>query len=260
MVASTVWIRDDLQGLLEGKDIFAFMAGLEGDVFRALEYRKTQAVTLAGQRYFIKVHRGTGLGEILKNLLQLRLPVTGARNEWLALTRLAALGVAVPKVAAYGSRGILPWTCESFILTDDVGARENLEDLTRDWPARPPAFREKLALLREVARISRTLHGNGICHRDFYLCHFLVSGDSDKRLTLIDLHRALVKRRLGRRWIVKDVGSLWFSAMAIGLGKRDLLRFVRWYSATPLKTALQEQGDFWRQVQARAEKLQARHG
>lgn len=259
-MATDLYLRDDLAALVGDRDPFAFFAGLEGEVFRALESRRTFAVTLGGGRYFVKVHRGTGLGEILKNLFQLRLPVTSARNEWRALNRLQELGIQVPVVAAYGKRGLLPQSTESFIVTEDVGTQLNLEDLTRDWPRQPPRFADKLALIREVAGISRRMHGNGICHRDFYICHFLVQGDDGKQLTLIDLHRALVKNNLGRRWIIKDVGSLYFSAMAIGLTRRDLLRFIRAYSGSGLRTEFEKNHRFWRQVKARADNLKKRHG
>lgn len=260
MPSETLYLRDDLAAVLAGREPFAFFAGVEGEVFRALESRRTCAVELAGKRYFVKYHRGTGTREILKNLLQLRLPVTGAGNEWRALRRLRELGIAVPRIAAFGQRGRLPQGRESFIVTDDVGTQENLEDLTRHWRQRPPPWREKLALIREVAAISRVMHDHGICHRDFYICHFLVSRQGDGQLTLIDLHRALVKRRLARRWIVKDVGSLYFSALDIGLTSRDLLRFVRCYAGKPLAQALRENSDFWGAVTARAGKLKARHG
>jgi heptose I phosphotransferase len=260
MPADTLYLREDLATVVGDNDPFAWFAGLEGEEFRSLESRRTYAVELAGKRFFVKYHRGTGTGEILKNLLQLRLPVTSARNEWQALTRLKELGIRVPVIAAWGKRGLLPQNAESFIVTEDVGTQLNLEDLSRHWPQHPPPFSEKLALMREVADISRTMHDNGICHRDFYLCHFLVQAQRNNQLTLIDLHRALVKNTLGLRWIIKDVGSLYFSALNIGLTQRDLLRFVRSYSGTDLKMALEKNGKFWWQVRARAEKLKRRHG
>lgn len=260
MPADTLYLREDMASVVGDNDPFAWFAGLEGEEFRALENRRTYAVEFAGKRYFVKYHRGTGSGEIFKNLLQLRLPVTSAYNEWQALTRLRELGIRVPVIVAWGKRGLLPQNAESFIVTEDVGTQLNLEDLSRHWPQQPPHFSEKLALIREVAAISRKMHNNGICHRDFYICHFLVQGEGNNRLTLIDLHRALVKNTLGLRWIVKDVGSLYFSALAIGLTQRDLLRFVRSYSGADLKTALGNNGSFWRRVQARADKLKRRHG
>lgn len=260
MAVEELYLRDDVKTFIGDKDPFACFANLDGEVFRALESRRTYAVTLGDKRFFVKYHRGTPTREVIKNLLQLRLPVTSASNEWQALTRLQQLGIKVPVIAAYGKRGLLPQTTESFIVTEDVGTQMNLEDLTRDWSQNAPTWQDKQALMREVAAISRRMHGNGICHRDFYICHFLVRGDIGKRLTLIDLHRALVKRSLGQRWIIKDVGSLYFSAVNIGLTQRDLLRFVRGYSGESLRSALGNNGEFWRKVKARADRLVAKHG
>ena len=260
MPAKEVYLRQDMATLVGNEDAFTFFSRLEGEVFRALESRRTFAVNLGDKRYFVKYHRGSPTAEIFKNLLQLRLPVVSARNEWLALNKLQLLGVPVPVIAAYGKRGFLPQHCESFIVTEDVGTQENLEDLTSNWPADPPLFREKLSLLREVAGMSASMHNNGICHRDLYICHFMVNGNGEQLLTLIDLHRALVKKNLGQRWIVKDVGSLYFSAMEIGLGQRDLLRFIRFYSGTSLKSALGRNAQFWKLVRKRALKLKTKHG
>lgn len=260
MTSEQTWLRDDLSALVGGEDVFAYFSNLEGEVFRVLESRRTFATELGGKRYFVKYHLGTPTAEVLKNLLRFRLPVVSARNERDALRRLGELGVRVPRIAAWGIRGLLPQTCESFIVTEDVGTQYNLEDHTRDWSARPPAFPEKIALLKQVADVSALMHNHGICHRDLYICHFLVSGETEKQLTLIDLHRALVKPGLGKRWVVKDIGSLYFSAMEIGLTGRDLLRFIRWYSGKSLKQVLAEDQGFWLQVKQRGEKLKRRHG
>ena len=259
MPTEELFFRVDLKDQFASKDVFSFIAGLEGKEYRALEYRRTIATVLDGKRYFVKHHKGSGITEILKNLLQFRMPVISARNEWLALSRLNELGIAVPRIAAYGLRGWLPQKCESFIVTEDVGTQRNLEDLTRDWNNKPPLFAVKLALIKELAGISHQMHSHGICHRDFYICHFLLSEQGSNRLTLIDLHRALVKENLGERWLIKDIGSLYFSAMDIGLTQRDLLRFIRFYSGLSLKEALRKKRSFWGAVQKRAEKLERRH-
>jgi heptose I phosphotransferase len=260
MTVNTVWLREDIAGLIGDDDPFDYFSKLEGEVFRALEFRRTFAVELGEKRYFVKHHSGSSVGEILKNLLQLRLPVISAENEIQAIKKLNTEGIAVPEIAAYGRRGVLPHAIESFIVTEDVGTQENLEDLTRNWTGKAPTFAEKIALFQQVASISACMHKIGICHRDFYLCHFLVQGQGEKQLTLIDLHRALVKKQLGRRWIIKDIAGLYFSAMDIGLGRKDLLRFIRLYTGRPLRAVLKKDISFWRQVEQRALKMKKKHG
>lgn len=256
-MATELWLRDDICALWQGQDPFAAAFATDGETFRALEQRQTLAFVAQGKRYFIKRHRGTRWKEIVKNLLQGRLPVVSANNEYQAIRKLQALGISVPVVAAYGRRGLLPSTFESFLITEDVGPHQNLEEYCQPWHQHPPKFREKLQLIAEVAAISRTMHGAGICHRDFYLCHLLHTR-SGQPLTVIDLHRALIKAPLAERWIIKDLAGLYFSAMHCDLTRRDLYRFMRQYRGCSLRETLGDDGAFWQIVQLRALKLYAK--
>ena len=229
---------------------------ISGNVYRETDSRCTQRFELGGRPYFIKVHRGVGWREILKNLLYLRLPVLGARNELQAIRRVEELGVASMSVAGFGQRGINPASQESFLITDALEHTVSLEDFCQDWKQNPPAFRLKCNLIERVATIARQLHENGINHRDFYLCHFLLRHDSvaepvdfDRvQLHVIDLHRAQIRRRVPRRWLVKDVAGLYFSSLDIGLTRTDLFRFMSTYRQQPLRTTLRKDRRFWRQV------------
>jgi len=250
-------LRADLARHWQGCDAFSAAFALSGPVARELEQRQTLAFQLEGRRFFVKRHRGVSWKDVFKNLLQGRLPVVSARNEYLALERLRALGLRVPVVAGYGRRGWLPARFQSFLVTEDVGPHSSLEQLCRDWPQQPPSVARKRALLQEVADIARRLHAAGICHRDFYLCHFLQTSEQES-LVLIDLHRALIRRPLARRWIVKDLGSLYFSALEAGLTRRDLLRFVARYRQRPWRSVLAEEAGFWHDIRERALRLYRR--
>ncbi len=253
-MATELWLREDFAQLWQGKDPFNAAFAVEGETFRALEQRQTLAFTANGKRYFIKRHRGATYGEILKNLLSLRLPVVSARNEYRAIRKLQELGLRAPVIAAYGRRGFLPGSLESFLITEDVGPHQTLEDECRPWKQQPPAFAATRALIEELADISRLLHTSGVCHRDYYLCHFLRT-TPDTPLTVIDLHRALVKDELDQRWIIKDIAGLYFSAMDTGLTQRDLFRFMRSYRRCSLRETVVQDRRFWEQVRDRAERL-----
>lgn len=254
-----LWLREDMEQLWRGQDPFQAAFALEGETYRVLEQRQTLAFTVNGKRYFIKRHRGATWGEVFKNLLTLRLPVVSARNEYHAIRRLQELGLRAPVIAAYGRRGATPGTLESFLVTEDVGPNVTLEDYCAQWRMQPPAFGDKRALVEELAHISRTLHHNGICHRDYYLCHFLRTAPNAP-LTLIDLHRALVRRKLARRWIVKDLAGLYFSALDCGLTQRDLYRFMRAYRQATLRATLGGDRDLWEAVRERALRLYRKEG
>ena len=234
-----------------------------GEVFRepAGAHRKTLRFELRGRGYFLKLHWGVGWREIFKNLLALRLPVLGASNEWQAIRRLEELDVETMQLSACGMEGKNPARLRSFVITEELGNTQSLEDYCVDWQTNPPAPEQKWRLIRRVAEMSRRLHENGVNHRDFYICHFLLQQpwdgtEADLHLHLIDLHRVQLRNSTPYRWRVKDIGSLYFSALEIGLTSRDLLRFVRDYSNRPLREVLQRDSKFWRDVEHRARVLQ----
>lgn len=235
------------------------------DVYRSKEGRKTLRFSRDGRSYFLKLHGGIGWAEVFKNLLQGRLPVLGAVNEYRAVEALQRIGVDTMSVAAFASRGANPAAVESLIVTDDLVGTVSLEDYCANWAAEPPAFSARLKILLKVADSARRMHAAGINHRDFYICHFHLDestlGQAAPRCHLIDLHRAQIRKRTPRRWQVKDLAGLYFSAMDCGLSKRDLLRFLSRYTEGGLRVALGRDRTLWQSVMQRAEKLYRRqHG
>lgn len=262
-------LRDELQSLWQGEDVFALVQQLQGEVARAVPGRETRRFEVNGRAYYRKLHTGVGWGEIIKNLVRLRLPVIGARNEWLALNRLIELGVPSLIPLAFGEKNINPAQRLSFIVTRELTGTVQLDDYL-DGRLREGALgaAEKRMLLREVAQIARTLHQNGINHRDLYLCHFLLDQAAIEAwpqtgvkplLYLVDLHRAQLRASVPQRWLVKDVASIYFSAMQPGLlTQRDIYRFLRCYFDLPLKQIFQQQRDLLQQIDRRAAKLYQR--
>ncbi|HBC56258.1 MAG TPA: lipopolysaccharide core heptose(I) kinase RfaP [Gammaproteobacteria bacterium] len=234
---------------------------IKGQLAKGIDNRETRKFEQSGQAFYIKCHQGVGWREIFKNLFQLRLPVLGAKNEWLALHRLHALGIDTMRPVAYGKEGINPATQRSFLITQDLGPNISLEYFTSTWKTSPPEAALRYHVIKSLAYIAKKLHQNGLNHRDFYLCHFLLLQldnnieTNHPILFLIDLHRMQIRTHTPNRWKIKDLSSLYFSAMDIGLKKRDLLRFIRHYSDQPLKVALRHDADFWHKVQNKAIRL-----
>lgn len=252
------WIDSEFSKHIPAKNPFDFFMNLQGDIFRAQKNRKTFSFTLDHQTYFAKLHFSIGFKEIFKNLLQLRLPIISAKNEWRAIQKLHQLNLATMDVVAFGEQGFFPWSKQSFLITKALSNTISLEHFCAPWNKQKSAFALKLKLLNEVAHIAKTLHEHGINHRDFYLCHFLLDKHKPKTtLYLIDLHRAQMRTKTPRRWLIKDLAGLYFSAMDIGLTKRDILRFIALYSNNSLKNNRK----FWLNVKTTAEKLYVKvHG
>jgi heptose I phosphotransferase len=244
----------------KGAGAFDEILNLQGKVYRRHKNRTTLRFVLEGRGYFIKIHRRIGWGEILKNIFSLKCPVVSARNELNAINKCGELGVDTMKIAGFGERGFPPVWLESFLITEELENTISLEEFCRDWKNNTPDFRLKTAIIRKVAGIARTLHRNGVNHRDFYICHFLLDlksnpSSSPFNLYLIDLHRVQIRKHTPRRWVIKDLSGLFFSSMDIGLTKRDLFRFMKAYSGKPLRSIFKEDLYFWRQVLDRAVKL-----
>jgi heptose I phosphotransferase len=263
MSETSLFIDEPFRTLWAGRDPFAAVEALQGQVFRELEARRTLRTEVDGRGYFVKIHRGVGWGEIIKNLASLRLPVLGANNEWQAIRRLTELGVDTMHATAFGVRGGNPATQHSFIVTEELAPTISLEDYCRDWVSQPPAPRLKRALIERVATMARRMHRGGVNHRDFYICHFLLHLDpapsvESFKLSLIDLHRAQVRAATPRRWRDKDLASLYFSALEIGLTRRDFLRFLRVYFAAPLCDILRDEAGLLAHLDREAAHLQRR--
>lgn len=259
-----LFLDEPFRTLWSGRDPFVAASALEGEVFRELEARRTLRTEVAGRGYFVKIHRGVGWLEILKNLTTLRLPVLGASNERLAIQRLKELGVDTMHCVAFGQVGSNPATRHSFIITEELAPTISLEDFCRHWPAQPPSLRLKRALIRRVAEMARRMHRGGVNHRDFYICHLLLHVDpapspAQLKLSIIDLHRAQLRPQTPRRWRDKDLASLYFSVLNIGLTSRDYLRFLRIYFGSSLREILRDEAALFAYLGREAVRLQERY-
>jgi heptose I phosphotransferase len=256
-------IPDKWKKKWKDKDVFEQLLALKGIVRKEKEGRRTSIFSLDGKNYYIKFYRGVGWKKIFRNLFEFRLPVLDADNEWKAIHRLERLGVNTMRPVGYGKRGWNPAKRQSFVITEELAQTVSLEDFCRHWRESVPPYGLKRRLIIEVAKIARALHFNGINHRDFYICHFLLDisagthliGHSPMKLYLIDLHRVQIRRRVPLRWRVKDIAALYFSSMDLGLTQRDLMRFIRVYEGVPLKDALKKHRVFWWRVRRRAAAL-----
>jgi len=257
-----LYLHKELAEHVGEHDPFFWVDRLQGRVFRSVEGRRTLRVKVGSKVMFLKRHRGVGWLEIVKNLAAGRLPVLGAGNEFRAARILSAAGISVPEPLGYGERGDNPATRESFILSAAVEPNMSLEQLAKSWRENKPLAIDKWRVFAEVADTVAALHSTGVNHRDLYICHFLLRPDSypaAPELTLIDLHRAQVRLSVPRRWLVKDIGSLWFSAADTLPTRRDAYRFICRYTGSTLRTELTDpkRAKFWTAVGTRAQQLHA---
>ena len=251
-------VPDEIKRHLQG-DVFEALMQMPGKAFRDVPGRKTIQITLGNKSYFIKQHFGVGWAEIFKSFLSFKTPIIGAMTEVSAIKKLDEIGIATTPLVAYGQQGYSPAcfniaTLRSFVMTEDLGDIDSLEDICADWQLNPPNASFKQKIIIAMAQLAAKLHGAGLCHRDFYLCHFVLKKDNltseNLNLYLIDLHRMLQGEPPNSSAVMKDISGLVFSAKDCGFNAEDWTLFKQHY--------LKQSDDFWRQVETRADKLYAK--
>ena len=252
----------NFQKKLGSKKTFKYFMGLQGELYRNMNGRKTLRFFIGDKGFFIKQHFGIGWKEVFKNLSQLKLPVVGAKTEYNAIRFLHSLGIDTMDIVGFSQHGINPATIQSFLITKELDSTVSLEDYCVNWSNHPPSFCEKQLLLRKVAEIVKKMHKNGLNHRDLYICHFLMRKtnkevEDGSRLFLIDLHKAQIREKIPERWLIKDLSALYYSAMHIGLTRRDFLRFIKQYRGDSLRKTLESEALFWNKVEKKAHFLDA---
>lgn len=182
------------------------LADRRGRCVRDVPHRRTFETEVDGVRVFRKLRVGRP---------------ADALREWLALGRMPAIGVRVPRpvfVARDGAR-----TAVGML---EVAGRPLSELLAADVPV-------ARYLAECVAPLIRRLHRAGFVHRDLYWGHCFAD-DLDPAggpPTLIDLERVFRPVRWRRRrWIVKDLAGLVATWPRAESGRTIALRFLRAYS------------------------------
>lgn len=206
----------------------------DGEVYRRVGERVTSRLelTVAGatRSVYLKRHGRLPWRERLKSWSRLQTPVWGARPEWTAILEFHRLGLPTMTPIAMGERD-----GRSFLLTDALQDCARLDHWLADSAPAAQNGGVRRRVLEALAAFARRLHASGWHHQDFYLCHVLwPSGAPPERLHVIDLGR--VQRHggwLGRRWIVKDLAQLHYSAQAAT--RAECCRFLRSYLGRPLR-------------------------
>ena len=183
---------------------------------------------------YLKRHRGFELKEAIK-LLAAEAPFTTAgRREWENIARLAGLGIPTMRRVAYGERKILFFEAHSFVITERIPQATPMDDyIVRTAPEAVSGelLREKRSLLWDLGDLARRLHRGGLTHMDLYLNHIFVreTASGEKVLHLIDLQRVARRRFFKRRWIVKDLAAILYSARKLPLSRTDFARIFMAY-------------------------------
>jgi len=191
---------------------------------------------------------------------------TSGRREATNVAMLAECQIAAMPLVAFGERLGTSGLLESFVLTAELHEHRPLDDFVRDrFSVASTSGRCRRhgpwgVLLERVAEVARDFHRAGFHHRDLYACHFFVRENpmGQFQVNLIDLQRARHRRWGRRRWLVKDLAQLLYSAPRERVSRGDLLAGALTYLGVN-RLGLTEKR-FLRQVLAKARRMERRLG
>lgn len=246
--AGRMWANQEFLPHLQRAGLTSFasmMAAQSGELLRTLSDRENWRLELdrggqGRQKMYLKKHRIRSWTHWLRAKLGAGPGVTPGRIEALNVERLEQSGIAAMRLVAYGERLRCDGVAESFVLTEELAGYQQLDHFLRRRFAplngaassrRDPNLQR---LVAAVADVAGRFHRAGFNHRDLYCCHFFIREPSTGRflVNLIDLQRVERRRWLRRRWVIKDLAQLAYSAPSERITRTSRLAFVKRYLQT----------------------------
>jgi len=222
-----------------------------------LQFEIDSSQSLPPTTVFLKRYDNPPILIQLKNWLTHRRRISCAPCEVEPIRELPAAGVCTPEVIAYGWQWGALFEKRSFIITEKLPDAEALERKLPDCFDAPPTIenlRSRRDFIARFAAFIKRFHQTGYCHRDLYFSHIFYR--TDGTLCLIDLARAFKPAILHRRFLIKDIAQIHYSAPAEYFSRSDRLRFYLAYTARNRLTRRDKA--FIREVLAKTNRM-ARH-
>jgi heptose I phosphotransferase len=231
-------------GLLSFKDFF-FCKGIAA--MREVPGRLTVSVKFEDQLVYLKRHwkkssptRKSG-------------PHHEAITEWDNTRALHHDGVNVPVPMAYGT-GRIGGEAVSFYLSKEV------EGMQSDYFLHENELKGQCrrTFWSQLGSFARDFHSKGYNHRDFYLCHIFVNFvEGQNFFSLIDLQRVQKRKKFRRRWIIKDLGQLFYS-FPNSVSQSDKMRFFKSYKGVERLSSSDKK--MLQEIMQRMERMKSKHG
>lgn len=237
------WIADEYREPIHAASLGRFDAMMhadQGHCMRALADRENWQLllTMRGRHrtLFLKKHHVRTWWTRLQARFGL-FPRSAGREEARNVRRLESAGIPCMEMAAFGEKLRQDGLLESFFLTPELEGFTQLDDFLRArfQPLAAQHGRRRDVHLRRlisrVAAIAKQFHEAGFNHRDLYCCHFFVRETipGNFEIRLIDLQRVQHRNRLRRRWLVKDLAQLAYSAPRARIKCTQKMAFIREY-------------------------------
>jgi len=222
-------------GLVSLDAVFACDSGRDlvkhniGRFRRRLQFEVAPVGSSQPVRVFLKRYERPPILQQVRNWLSHHRRRSFASAECEAIERLAASGISVPRIVAAGEEWGILFEQRSFLMTEEIQDSQALERRLPDCfgaETTVARLRARRDFIRRLGEFIGRFHRTGHRHRDLYLSHVFCSDAG--AFCLIDLARASRPIRQ-RRFQVKDLAQLHYSAPARHFSRTDRLRFCQAY-------------------------------
>jgi len=216
---------------LNKKNLASFRSRLE---FEVKSIENSRPVTL-----FLKRYNNPPVPVQLKNWLAAHRRKSCALLEFEAAGNLKAAGINTPKAVAHGEQWGTLFEKRSFFVTEKIPDAEALERKLPDYfnsQEKAENLKRRRKFITQLAVFIRKFHETGFRHRDLYFSHIFYSDNGN--FYLIDLARAFRPVIFARRYQIKDLAQIYYSAPGSYFSKTDRLRFYLNYTAQQKLTGI----------------------
>lgn len=219
-------------------------------VKKYLRERSTERVCLEPLKIetYIKRYLPLPLKDYIKAYISFK-PIfsSGAFHEWDAILAFHKndLPTVVPIAVGKSGRGscILTLGITDYTRASELFSKFKLGDKKR-----------KRLLIKKIANLAADMHSANFAHQDFYLVHIFVKEKEDDSIYLLDLQRVIMQKELARRWRIKDLSQLLYSARPY-LRNTDIVYFWKIYTEICSCNTLYKNKSFIHAVFTKAEKI-----
>jgi hypothetical protein len=167
-----------------------------------------------------------------KNWLSYHNLRSDASREFDAAYQLAARDINTPKVISYGEQRNALFETRSFIITEKIPDAESLERQLPDCfdgEITIEKLKQRRHFIVQAAAFIKKFHDTNYRHRDLYFSHIFYNASG--KFYLIDLARVFRPILLRKRFQIKDIAQLYYSAPGKYFSRTDRLRFYMTYAA-----------------------------
>jgi hypothetical protein len=180
---------------------------------------------------FLKRYNSPPITLQLRNWLAHRTRISCGFVEWVSASQLTSAGVPVPRTIAYGEQWGGLFEKRSFIITEKIPNAEALErKLPECFDGQPTIanLKRRRQFIAQLAGFIKRFHETKHRHRDLYFSH--IFQDNNGGFFLIDLARVFKPMVLRRRYRIKDIAQVYYSAPRRYFSNTDRLRFYLVYA------------------------------